>query len=154
MTPSRALRVAIVGAGPSGFYAAEALLKALPETRIDLLDRLPTPYGLVRGGVAPDHQKIKSVTRVFDRVATQPTVRYLGNVEVGRDIAPAELAAHYDAVIYAVGARADRRLGIPGEDLPGSHAATELVGWYNGHPDYRDLGFDLTQGAAAVIGLG
>lgn len=153
-TPPRALRVAIVGAGPSGFYAAEALLKALPETRIDLIDRLPTPYGLVRGGVAPDHQKIKSVTRIFDRVAAAPTVRYLGNVEVGRDVTPAELATHYDAVLYAIGARADRRLGIPGEDLPGSHAATELVGWYNGHPDYRHLTFDLGQRAAAVVGLG
>jgi ferredoxin--NADP+ reductase len=153
-TPTRALRVAIVGAGPSGFYAAEALLKALPETRIDLIDRLPTPYGLVRGGVAPDHQKIKSVTRVFDRIAASPTVRYLGHVEVGRDTTPDELAAHYDAVIYAVGARADRRLGIPGEALPGSHAATELVGWYNGHPDYRDRTFDLSQHAAAVVGLG
>lgn len=148
------LSVAIVGAGPSGFYAAEALLKALPESRIDLIDRLPTPYGLVRGGVAPDHPKIKSVTKVFDRIAAHPTVRYLGNVEVGRDTTPDELRAHYDAVIYAVGARSDRRLNIPGEDLPGSHAATELVGWYNGHPDYRGAAFDLTQTSAAVIGLG
>ncbi|HET9066430.1 MAG TPA: FAD-dependent oxidoreductase [Gemmatimonadales bacterium] len=154
MTTDLPLHVAIVGAGPSGFYAAEALLKALPETRIDLIDRLPTPYGLVRGGVAPDHPKIKSVTKVFDRIAAHPTVRYLGNVEVGRDTTPGELCAHYDAVIYAVGARTDRRLNIPGEDLPGSHAATELVGWYNGHPDYRGAKFDLGQTSAAVIGLG
>lgn len=148
------LRVAIIGSGPSGFYAAEALLKALPDSHIDLIDRLPTPYGLVRGGVAPDHPRIKSVTKVFDRIASHPTVRYLGNVEVGRDTTPAELSAHYDAVIYAVGARTDRRLNIPGEELPGSHAATELVGWYNGHPDYRGASFDLSQTSAAVIGLG
>ena len=148
------LTVAIVGAGPSGFYAAEALLKALGDTRIDLIDRLPTPFGLVRGGVAPDHPKIKSVTRIFDRIATRPNVRYLGNVEVGRDVTPAELHQHYDAVIYTVGARTDRRLGIPGEELPGSHAATELVGWYNGHPDYRGANFDFTQSAVAVVGLG
>lgn len=148
------LRVAIIGAGPSGFYAAEALQKAVPGIRIDMLDRLPTPYGLVRGGVAPDHQKIKSVSRVFDRIATAPGFRYIGNVEVGRDITPDELRRHYDAVVYAVGARTDRQLGIPGEELPGSHAATELVGWYNGHPDYRDARFDLTVEAAAVVGLG
>jgi ferredoxin--NADP+ reductase len=148
------LTVAIVGAGPSGYYAAEALLKALPETRIDVIDRLPTPFGLVRGGVAPDHPRIKSVTRVFERIADRPNVRYLGNVEVGRDVTPAELHHHYDAVIYTVGARTDRRLGIPGEELPGSHAATELVGWYNGHPDYRGATFDFSHRAVGVVGLG
>jgi ferredoxin--NADP+ reductase len=148
------LRVAIVGAGPSGFYAAEHLQKQAPGIRIDMFDRLPTPYGLVRGGVAPDHPKIKSVTRIYDRIAAQPGFRFLGNVHVGRDVTPAELAAHYDAVVYAVGAQTDRALGIPGEQLPGSHAATEFVGWYNGHPDYRDCRFDLTQEAAAVIGVG
>jgi ferredoxin--NADP+ reductase len=119
-----------------------------------MLDRLPTPYGLVRGGVAPDHPKIKSVVRIYDRIASQPGFRFLGNVQVGRDVSPAELARHYDAVIYAVGAQTDRPLGIPGEHLAGSHAATEFVGWYNGHPDFRDCRFDLGQEAAAVIGVG
>lgn len=149
-----ALRIAIVGAGPSGFYAAEALQKAVPTIRIDLFDRLPTPHGLVRGGVAPDHPKIKSVTRVFDRIAGHPALRFIGNVEVGRDVTPQELRAHYDVVLYAFGARTDRHLEIPGESLPGNHAATELVGWYNGHPDYRDATFDFTAAAAAVVGLG
>lgn len=148
------LRIAIVGAGPSGFYAAEALQKAVPAVRIDLFDRLPTPFGLVRGGVAPDHPKIKSVTRVFERIAAHPGFRFVGHVRVGTDVTPAELRSHYDAVIYAVGAETDRPLGIPGESLPGCHAATELVGWYNGHPDYRDATFDLDVEAAAVIGLG
>ncbi len=148
------LRIAIIGSGPSGFYAAEALQKAVAGIRIDMFDRLPTPYGLVRGGVAPDHPRIKSVTRVFDRIASQPGFRFIGNIEVGRDVTPAELDQHYDAVIYAVGARTDRALGIPGESLPGSHAATELVGWYNGHPDYRDADFDLDAEAVAVVGLG
>ena len=148
------LRVAILGAGPSGFYAAEALQKAVPSIRIDMYDRLPTPFGLVRGGVAPDHPRIKSVTRVFDRIASHGQFRFIGNVEVGRDVTPAELRRHYDAVLFAVGARTDRTLGIPGEGLPGSHAATELVGWYNGHPDYRAARFDLTVPAAAVVGLG
>ena len=148
------LRVAIVGAGPSGFYAAEALQKSGATTQIDLYDRLPTPYGLVRGGVAPDHPKIKSVTRIFDRIASQPGFRYVGNVTVGRQVTPGQLRENYDAVLYAVGAQTDRRLGIPGEDLPGSHAATELVGWYNGQPDFRDAQFDLGVDAVAVIGLG
>jgi ferredoxin--NADP+ reductase len=148
------LHVAIVGAGPSGFYAAEALQKAVPGIRIDMFDRLPTPHGLVRGGVAPDHPKIKSVTRVFERIASDPGFRFAGNVRVGTDVAPAELREHYDAVLYAVGAETDRRLGIPGEDLAGSHAATALVGWYNGHPDYRDATFDFTAEAAAIVGLG
>ncbi len=152
--PPNALRVAIVGAGPAGFYAAEALQKSAAGVSIDLFDRLPTPFGLVRGGVAPDHPKIKSVTRVFDRIAAQPGFRFLGHVAIGIDISVAELRAHYDAVIYAVGAEADRSLGIPGEDLPGSHAATALVGWYNGHPDYADTRLDFRQHAAAVIGIG
>lgn len=151
---ARPLRVAIVGAGPSGFYAAEALQKLAPGTAIDLFDRLPTPYGLVRGGVAPDHPKIKSVTRMYDRIAAHPEFRFLGNVEVGRVIEHAELMTFYDAVIYATGAQTDRHLGIPGESLVGSHAATEFVGWYNGHPDFQDRRFDLGVEHAVVIGMG
>jgi len=152
--PPSSLRVAIVGSGPAGFYAAEALQKSAPGIRIDLFERLPTPFGLVRGGVAPDHPKIKSVTRVFERIASQPGFRFLGNVQVGRDITTAELRDHYEAVLYAIGAESDRHLGIPGEHLPGSHAATELVAWYNGHPEYANHRFDLTQRAAAVVGIG
>lgn len=147
------LRVAIIGSGPSGFYAAERLLKE-DNVAVDMFERLPTPYGLVRGGVAPDHQKIKSVTKVYDRIATKPEFRFFGHVEFGKDITLADIAQHYHAVIYAVGAQTDRQLGIPGEDLPGSHAATEFVAWYNAHPDYRDLSFDLSVENVAVIGLG
>jgi ferredoxin--NADP+ reductase len=152
--PTRPLRVAIVGSGPSGFYAAESLQRLRPGTEIDMLDRLPTPYGLVRGGVAPDHPKIKSVTRVYDRIAAQPGFRFLGNVMVGGAVSHAELATLYDAVIYATGAQTDRHLGVPGEELPGSHAATEFVGWYNGHPDYRDRHFDLSAEDIVVVGMG
>jgi ferredoxin--NADP+ reductase len=151
---TRPLRVAVVGSGPSGFYAVEHLQKQVPALEVDLFDRLPTPYGLVRGGVAPDHPKIKSVTRIYEKIAAHPSFRFLGHVHVGRDLTHEELAAQYDAVIYAVGAQTDRALGVPGESLPGSHAATEFVAWYNGHPDYRDLQFDLSQEAVAVIGLG
>jgi len=152
-TPS-SLRVAIVGSGPAGFYAAEALQKATPGIAIDLIDRLPTPFGLVRGGVAPDHPKIKSVTRVFDRIATQPGFRYLGHVQVGSDVTVEELRARYHVLILCYGAETDRNLGIPGETLAGSHAATEFVAWYNGHPDYAARAFDLTQREAAVVGIG
>lgn len=148
------LAVAIVGAGPAGFYAAEHLQKQSLPLRIDMFDRLPTPFGLVRGGVAPDHQKIKSVTRVYDRIAGHADFRFFGNVAFGRDVALDDLAAHYHAVILASGAPTDRPLGIPGEDLPGSHTATAFVGWYNGHPDYRDLAFDLDQEEVVVVGLG
>jgi ferredoxin--NADP+ reductase len=151
---TRPLRVAIVGSGPSGFYAAEHLQRKASGVEIEMLDRLPTPYGLVRGGVAPDHPKIKSVTRIYDRIASQPGFRFLGNVQVGRDLSHAELLEHVDAVLYATGAQTDRALGIPGEALPGSHAATEFVGWYNGHPDFRDGAFDLGVEAAAVVGVG
>lgn len=154
MANDRVLRVAIVGSGPSGFYAAEALFKADARTRVDMFERLPTPYGLVRGGVAPDHPKIKSVTRVFDRIASHENFTFLGNVTVGRDISVEELIRHYDAIIFACGAEADRRLGIPGEDLPGSHTATEFVAWYNGHPDYRNRTFDLSAETAIVVGQG
>jgi ferredoxin/flavodoxin---NADP+ reductase len=154
-TQAAPLRVAIIGSGPSGFYAADALLKQKQYTvEVDLFDRLPTPYGLVRGGVAPDHQKIKEVTRAYERTAENPQFRFYGNVEFGTDFPLADLKAHYHAVIYAVGAQTDKRLGIPGEDLPGSHAATEFVAWYNAHPDYRDCTFDLTGKRVAVIGNG
>jgi len=152
--PSGPLRVAIVGSGPSGFYAAEHLQKKMPGVEIDMFDRLPTPYGLVRGGVAPDHPKIKSVTRVYDRTAAHPGFRFLGNVTIGADVEHGEMMALYDAVIYATGAETDRQLGIPGEALVGSHAATEFVGWYNGHPDYRERRFDLSATSAVVVGMG
>ena len=148
------LHVAIVGSGPSAFYAAEALLKQSESVEIDMFERLPTPHGLVRGGVAPDHPKIKTVTRLYDKTASNPRFRYYGNVEFGRDITHADLVQHYHQIIYATGAQTDRRMEIPGEGLPGSHAATEFVGWYNAHPLYRDLTFDLSQEAVAVIGNG
>src|SRR6476646_4786302 len=148
------MRVAVVGSGPAGFYAAGALLSADPPVEVDMIERLPTPWGLVRLGVAPDHPKLKTVSRAFERIADQPGFRFLGNVEVGRDLAPEELTRLYDAVIYAVGAQTDRRLGIPGEDLPGSWPATEFVAWYNGHPDFQDVSFDLDVERAVVIGVG
>lgn len=154
MSISTSLCVAVIGTGPSGFYAAEYLLKHSPQVEIDLFDRLPTPFGLVRGGVAPDHQKIKSVTRVYEKIAADPRVRFFGHVRIGTDLSRADLLRHYHAVIYACGAQSDRALGIPGEGLAGSHAATDFVGWYNGHPDYRDRQFDLTQESVAVIGMG
>jgi ferredoxin--NADP+ reductase len=148
------LRVAIVGSGPSGFYAAESLVKAGIEVQADIFERWPCPYGLVRYGVAPDHPRIKAVTKVFERIAARPNVAFFGHVKVGVDITLAELRRFYDAVIFANGADADRRLNIPGEDLPGSHTATEFVAWYNGHPDFRDRVFDLSQEVAVVIGQG
>jgi ferredoxin--NADP+ reductase len=148
------LRVAVVGSGPAGFYAAGALLGAERPVEVDLIERLPTPWGLVRLGVAPDHPKIKSVSRAFERIADQPGFRFLGNVEIGRDLQHGDLLDLYDAVIYAVGAQSDRRMGIPGEDLPGSWPATEFVAWYNGHPDHQHLDFDLSGERAVVIGNG
>ncbi|MEW5960097.1 MAG: FAD-dependent oxidoreductase [Chloroflexota bacterium] len=154
-TSATPLRVAIVGAGPTGFYAAEHLLKQKElVVEVDLFDRLPTPYGLVRGGVAPDHQKIKTVTKAFDRTAQLPGFRFFGYVALGRDITLDDLRRHYHQLIYTTGAQTDRRLNIPGEDLLGSHAATEFVAWYNGHPDFRDCRFDLSGQRAAVIGVG
>ncbi len=151
----RPLRVAIVGSGPAGFYAAGQLLASGdPAIEVDVFDRLVTPWGLVRFGVAPDHPKIKSVTRVFEKIAHRPGFRFHGNVDVGRDITHEQLATAYDAVLYAVGTASDRRLGIPGEDLPGSYSATDFVAWYNGHPDYADLSFDLSARRAVVIGVG
>ncbi len=148
------LRVAVVGSGPAGFYAAGALLDAEVPVEVDMIERLPTPWGLVRLGVAPDHPKLKSVSRAFERIADKPGFRFLGNVELGRDLQHGDLAQLYDAVVYAVGAQSDRRLGIPGEDLPGSWSATEFVAWYNGHPDFQDLSFDLNVERAVVIGNG
>ena len=148
------LRVAIVGSGPAGFYAAGALLGSDTPVEVDMFERLPTPWGLVRLGVAPDHPKLKTVSRAFEKIADRPGFRFIGNVEVGRDVRPDDLARLYDAVIYAVGAQTDRRLGIPGEDLPGSWPATEFVAWYNGHPDYQHLEFDLDVERAVVVGVG
>ena len=149
------LRVVVVGSGPSGFYAAEALLKDKEiDARIDMIDRLPTPFGLVRGGVAPDHQKIKSVVKVYERTASDPRFRFFGNVMLGRDLQVEDLKRHYDAIVYAVGCESDRNLGIPGEDLAGSYAATEFVGWYNGHPDHRRKEFNLDCERVAVVGIG
>jgi ferredoxin--NADP+ reductase len=145
-------RVAVVGAGPAGFYACEDLLKAGLD--VDLYDVLPTPFGLVRAGVAPDHPRIKSVTRRYEKTAAQPGFRFFGGVELGADIERHELFERYHAVVYAVGTRDDNRLGIAGEDRPGSHAATEFVAWYNGHPDYADHEFDLAARRAVVIGNG
>jgi ferredoxin--NADP+ reductase len=150
----RPLRVAVVGSGPAGFYAASALFAAGVGAEVDMIERLPTPWGLVRLGVAPDHPKIKSVSRAFERIALNPGFRFLGNVEVGRDLSHEELVRLYDAVVYSVGAQADRRMGIPGEDLPGSWPATELVAWYNGHPDFQDLDFDLSARRVVVVGAG
>ena len=151
----RPLQVAIVGSGPAGFYAADALLKRKELTvQIDLYDRLPTPYGLVRFGVAPDHPKIKGVIRVYERIAASQHFRFFGNVDVGSDLSVQELRRHYDQIVYAVGCKTDRRLGIPGEDLQGSHTATEFVAWYNSHPDYVERSFDLSQKCVAVVGVG
>ena len=157
-TTGHPLRVAIVGSGPAGFYAAGHLLKAKSHpdlcVQVDMFDRLPTPWGLVRAGVAPDHPNIKAVSRVYEKTAEHPEFRFYGNVELGRDLSHDDLTARYHAVIYAVGAQTDRRMGIPGEDLPGSWAATEFVAWYNGHPDYKDLVFDLSAERAIVVGNG
>ena len=154
-TPERPLRVAVVGAGPSGFYAAAALLKEEDfEVTVDMFDRLIAPHGLVRYGVAPDHQNIKAVAKTYDRTVAEPGFRYFGNVDFGKDITHAELRRHYDVIFYATGAQTDRRLNIPGEDLPNSMSATEFVAWYNGHPDHRDLNPDLSCEAAIVVGVG
>ena len=152
--PGRPLRVAVVGSGPAGFYAAAALLGADPPAEVDMYERLPTPWGLVRLGVAPDHPKLKEVSRAFERTATRPGFRFFGNVEIGRDLHHADLMELYDAVVYSVGAQTGRRLGIEGEDLPGSWSATEFVAWYNGHPDFQELAFDLDTERAVVIGAG
>ncbi|HEY6983332.1 FAD-dependent oxidoreductase [Reyranella sp.] len=147
-------RVAIVGAGPSGFYAADGLLRGQPDLKIDLIDRLPTPFGLARSGVAPDHQGTKAVVRQFERLLAQPDVRFAGNVEIGRDLSWDELCEDYDAVVVATGMVVDRKLGVPGEDLPHVWGSWKFVAWLNGHPDFRH-GPDLSAvRQVAVIGNG
>lgn len=154
-TPQQPLRVAIVGAGPAGWYTAEHLLRREElVVDVDMFERLPAPFGLVRFGVAPDHQKIKAVTAVFERVAAHPRFRFFGGVEVGQDVSVDDLRRHYHQIVYATGAQTDRRMSIPGEDLRGSHAATEFVAWYNGHPDYRACQFDLSRQRVAIVGVG
>lgn len=158
MTQPGPYHVAIVGAGPSGYFAAASLLKAAedggPEIFVDMLEMLPTPWGLVRSGVAPDHPKIKTISAQFEKTAADPRFRFFGNVEVGEHVSAAELAVRYDAVVYAIGAQSDRPLRIPGEDLPGSVAAVDFVGWYNGHPHFEHIAPDLSDGRAVVVGNG
>ena len=149
-----ARRLAVIGAGPSGFYAADEMLRQLPEATVDIFERLPTPFGLVRYGVAPDHPKIKSVSASFDKIARSPKVRFFGNVELGRDLSRDELLAHYDAVLYATGGSASRPLALPGAELGNIQGASAFVGWYNGHPDFRHLQVDLSGDTAVVIGMG
>ncbi len=154
-TETNPLRVAIIGAGPSGFYVAEHLLQQQDYVvEIDLFDRLPTPYGLVRGGVAPDHQKIKSVTKTYEKTARHARFRFYGGVEFGTDLPLSLCRRLYHQVVYTTGAQTDRQMGIPGEELHGSHPATAFVAWYNGHPDFRDLTFDFSHESAAVVGVG
>ncbi|MET0896724.1 MAG: FAD-dependent oxidoreductase [Mycobacterium sp.] len=155
MPKPRPFHVAIVGSGPSGFFAAAALLKAEGvDVRVDMLEMLPTPFGLVRSGVAPDHPKIKSISAQFDTIAQDPRFRFFGNVTIGQHVEAAELAQRYDAVIYAVGAQSDRPLNIPGEELPGSVAAVDFVGWYNAHPHFGEVAPDLSGSRAIVVGNG
>ena len=154
-SPERPLQVAIAGSGPAGFYTAGALLKQKDlHLNVDMFERTAMPYGLVRYGVAPDHQKTKQVIRAYEATARDPRFRFFGNVQVGRDLQVKELQQHYDQIVYAVGCESDRRLGIPGEDLPGSHTATAFVAWYNGHPDHRYDRFDLSARRVAVVGVG
>jgi ferredoxin--NADP+ reductase len=154
-TPDQPLRVAIVGSGPTGFYTAQHLFNERGlAVQVDVFDRLPTPFGLVRLGVAPDHEKIKSVIAVYEKTARMPGFRFYGNVEVGRHLSVAELRRLYHQIVYCTGAQTDRRLGIPGEDLAGSHTATEFVAWYNGHPEYVDRTFDLSRHSAVIVGVG
>lgn len=155
-TTARPLRVAIIGAGPSGYYAAGALInRDNVHVAVDIFDRLPTPYGLVRYGVAPDHPKIKSVIRIYEKFSLNPQVRFFGNVEFGADMTHDEVRRFYDLIIYAYGSPSDRKLGIPGEELRGAYSATDFVGWYNSHPDYADLTFDIpTARTAVVVGNG
>ncbi|AFM16356.1 NADPH-dependent glutamate synthase beta chain-like oxidoreductase [Mycolicibacterium chubuense NBB4] len=162
MPPMRPYHVAVVGSGPSGYFAAASLLKAAGDSddpadrdvRVDMLEMLPTPWGLVRSGVAPDHPKIKSISAQFEKTSNDPRFRFFGNIVVGDDVKPEELAQRYDAVIYAIGAQSDRSLGIPGEELPGSVAAVDFVGWYNAHPHFEEMAPDISRGRAVVVGNG
>jgi ferredoxin--NADP+ reductase len=152
---SNPLRVAIIGSGPAGFYTVSNFLKHKDlNVEIDMFDRLPTPFGLVRGGVAPDHQKDKSVTRAYDKSAQQPNFRFYGNVEYGKHFTMEDVKRHYHQIVFCTGAQVDRSLGVPGEDLEGSHSATDFVAWYNGHPDFAHLEFDLSAESVAVVGIG
>jgi ferredoxin--NADP+ reductase len=152
LTDPKPIRIAVIGSGPAGFYAAGHLLKdADAAFEVDMFERLPTPWGLVRSGVAPDHPKIKSVTRVYEKTAAHPRFRYYGNVTFGEHVSREDLLRHYHAIVYATGSPSDRPLGIDGESLPGSHAATEFVGWYNGHPDHTDLEVDLLSAERAIV---
>jgi ferredoxin/flavodoxin---NADP+ reductase len=153
-TNAGGFRIAVIGSGPGGFYVTEALLRSGAPLAVDMFERLPVPYGLVRFGVAPDHPKLKLVTAAFDRIAATPGFRFVGGVAVGCDVTIDELRESYDAVVLATGADVSRSLGVPGEDLSGSHHAGDFVAWYNGHPDYRDCHFDLDCEAATVIGHG
>ena len=148
------VRVAIVGSGPSGFYTADALIKSGADCEIDVIDRLPTPFGLIRAGVAPDHQKTKNVSRAYEKTALNDSVAYFGNVDVGKDVGIEDLKGLYDAVVLAIGSPYDRKLGVPGEDKKGVFGSADFVGWYNGHPDFRDLEPDLNTKAVVVIGNG
>ena len=154
-TPAQPLRVAVIGSGPAAFYAVESLFKQSALTvEVDMIERLPAPHGLVRYGVAPDHAKIKTVTRAYDTIAGHAGFRFFGNVEFGRHLTLQDLSRHYHQVLFATGTQTDRHMDIPGEDLAGSHGATEFVAWYNGHPDYRHHHFDLSVKRAAVVGVG
>lgn len=160
MPQQRPYHVAIVGSGPSGYFAASSLLKfadtpdADRDVRVDMLEMLPTPWGLVRSGVAPDHPKIKSISAQFEKTSSDPRFRFFGNIAVGEHVQADELAERYDAVVYAVGAQSDRSLNIPGEDLPGSVAAVDFVGWYNAHPHFAQVSPDLSGARAVVVGNG
>ncbi|MBL4681203.1 MAG: FAD-dependent oxidoreductase [Pseudomonadales bacterium] len=154
-TEKSPLRVAIIGSGPAGFYVVSNFLKHRDlHVTMDMFERLPTPFGLVRAGVAPDHQKYKSVTRVYDRSAKNDNYRFFGNVTYGEHISLEDLKQHYHQIIFTTGAQTDRSLGVPGESLVGSHSATDFVAWYNGHPDYVDCQFDLSQKEVVIVGLG
>jgi adrenodoxin-NADP+ reductase len=148
---TKPLRLAIIGSGPAGFYTAHRLMKQVQDAVVDMYEKLPVPYGLVRFGVAPDHPEVKNCQDTFEDVAASPRFNYVGNVEIGRTLALADMRPHYDAILFAYGACEDRKLGIPGEDLPGVYSAREFVGWYNGHPQFAHLKPELSKGERAVV---